>query len=206
MVSKKEIRQSKEQVERIFNDHNSDADVKKIFDRIVGIVDVLGTKLKSEAYTKVNVEGYYYYPKNYILIDTDYLSSIQFGKQELASTICHEMLHVVTSDIINLYRKGYGDLLNDNQRKAAKEVVGLYDEINSYFERHFEGAKAYALKNPAEMITELANPELEKDSGPDSCSKRMVLKFIQCSKKDALRKSSDWKRSQRIRFIVHAGD
>lgn len=149
---------SKEQVERIFNDYNSDADVKKIFDRIEGIVDVLGTKLKSEAYTKVNVEGYYYHPKNYILIDTDFLSSIQFGKQELASTICHEMLHVATSDIINLYRKGYGDLLNDNQRKSAKEVVDLYDKINSYFERHFKGAKPYALTNPAEMITELANP------------------------------------------------
>ena len=149
---------SKEQVERIFNDYNSDADVKKIFDRIEGLVDVLGTKLKGEAYKKVNTEGYYYHPKNYILIDTDLLSSIQFGKQELASTICHEMLHVVTSDIINLYRKGYGDLLNDSQRKAAKEVVDLYDKINSYFERHFEGAKPYALTNPAEMITELANP------------------------------------------------
>lgn len=149
---------SKEQVERIFNDYNSDADVKKIFDRIEGIVDVLGTKLKGEAYTKVNVEGYYYHPKNYILIDTDFLSSIQFGKQELASTICHEMLHVVTSDIINLYRKGYGDLLNDNQRKAAKEVVDMYDKINSYVERHFKGSKPYALTNPAEMITELANP------------------------------------------------
>lgn len=149
---------SKEQVERIFNDYNSDADVKKIFDRIEGIVDVLGTKLKGEAYTKVNVEGYYYHPKNYILIDTDFLSSIQFGKQELASTICHEMLHVATSDIINLYRKGYGYLLNDNQRKAAKEVVDLYDKINSYVERHFKGSKPYALTNPAEMITELANP------------------------------------------------
>lgn len=149
---------SKEQVERIFNDYNSDADVKKIFDHIEGIVDVLGTKLKGEAYTKVNVEGYYYHPKNYILIDTDFLSSIQFGKQELASTICHEMLHVVTSDIINLYRKGYGDLLNDNQRKAAKEVVDMYDKINSYVERHFKGSKPYALTNPAEMITELANP------------------------------------------------
>ena len=149
---------SKEQVERIFNDYNSDADVKKIFDRIEGLVDVLGTKLKGEAYKKVNTEGYYYHPKNYILIDTDFLSSIQFGKQELASTICHEMLHVVTSDIINLYRKGHGDLLNERQRKAAKEVVDLYDKINSYFERHFDGAKPYALTNPAEMITELANP------------------------------------------------
>lgn len=149
---------SKEQVERIFNDYNSDADVKKIFDRIEGLVDVLGTKLKGEAYKKVNTEGYYYHPKNYILIDTDFLSSIQFGKQELASTICHEMLHVVTSDIINLYRKGHGDLLNERQRKAAKEVVDLYDKIKSYFERHFEGAKPYALTNPAEMITELANP------------------------------------------------
>lgn len=169
---------SKEQVERIFNDYNSDADVKKIFDRIVGIVDVLGTKLKSEAYTKVNVEGYYYHPKNYILIDTDYLSSIQFGKQELASTICHEMLHVATSDIINLYRKGYGDLLNDNQRKAAKEVVDLYDKINSYFERHFEGAKPYALTNPAEMITELANPTWRRIAAQMPAAKGWFRKIV----------------------------
>lgn len=153
---------SKEQVEKIFNDYNSDADVKKIFDRIAGLVDVLGTKLKGEAYTKVNVEGYYYHPKNYILIDTDLLSAIRFGKQELASAICHEMLHVVTSDIINLYRKGYGDLLTESQRQAAKEVVDLYNEIKSYFNKHIGGTEPYALTNPAEMITELANPEWRK--------------------------------------------
>lgn len=169
---------SKEQVERIFNDYNSDADVKKIFDRIEGLVDVLGTKLKGEAYKKVNTEGYYYHPKNYILIDTDFLSSIQFGKQELASTICHEMLHVVTSDIINLYRKGYGDLLNERQRKAAKEVVDLYDKINSYFERHFEGAKPYALTNPAEMITELANPTWRRIAARMPAAKGWFRSFI----------------------------
>lgn len=169
---------SKEQVERIFNDYNSDADVKKIFDRIEGIVDVLGTKLKGEAYKKVNVEGYYYHPKNYILIDTDLLSTIQFSKQELASTICHEMLHVVTSDIINLYRKGYGDLLTESQRKAAKEVVDLYDKINSYFERHFEGAKPYALTNPAEMITELANPTWRRIAAQMPVAKGWFRKIV----------------------------
>lgn len=174
---------SKEQVERIFNDYNSDADVKKIFDRIEGIVDVLGTKLKGEAYKKVYTEGYYYHPKNYILIDTDYLSSIQFSKQELASTICHEMLHVVTSDIINLYRKGYGDLLNERQRKAAKEVVDLYGKINSYFERHFEGAKPYALTNPAEMITELANPAWRRIAAQMPAAKGWFRSFIAAVRK-----------------------
>lgn len=169
---------SKEQVERIFNDYNSDADVKKIFDRIAGLVDVLGTKLKGEAYTKVNVEGYYYHPKNYILIDTDLLSAIRFGKQELASAICHEMLHVVTSDIINLYRKGHGDLLNERQRKAAKEVVDLYDKINSYFERHFEGVKPYALTNPAEMITELANPTWRRIAAQMPVAKGWFRKIV----------------------------
>lgn len=149
---------SQDLAERIFNDNNSDKEVQKIFDRIRGLVEVLGTKLKHGVDIRKNVTGHYNHPENFILIDTDYLSVIGFKKQNLASTICHEMLHVVTSDIINLYRKGYGDLLNDSQRKAAKEVVDLYDKINSYFERHFKGAKPYALTNPAEMITELANP------------------------------------------------
>lgn len=149
---------SQDLAERIFNDNNSDKEVQKIFERIRGLVEVLGTKLKHGVDIRKNVTGHYNHPENFILIDTDYLSAIGFKKQNLASTICHEMLHVVTSDIINLYRKGYGNLLNDSQRKAAKEVVDLYDKINSYFERHFEGVKPYALTNPAEMITELANP------------------------------------------------
>ena len=169
---------SQDLAERIFNDNNSDKEVQKIFERIKGLVEVLGTKLKHGVDIRKNVTGHYNHPKNSILIDTDYLSAIGFKKQTLASTICHEMLHVVTSDIINLYRKGYGDLLNERQRKAAKEVVDLYDKINSYFERHFDGAKPYALTNPAEMITELANPTWRRIAAQMPVAKGWFRSFI----------------------------
>lgn len=169
---------SQDLAERIFNDNNSDKEVQKIFERIRGLVEVLGTKLKHGVDIRKNVTGHYNHPENFILIDTDYLSAIGFKKQTLASTICHEMLHVVTSDIINLYRKGYGDLLNDSQRKAAKEVVDLYDTINSYYERHFEGAKPYALTNPAEMITELANPTWRRIAAQMPVAKGWFRKIV----------------------------
>lgn len=169
---------SQDLAERIFNDNNSDKEVQKIFERIRGLVEVLGTKLKHGVDIRKNVTGHYNHPENFILIDTDYLSAIGFNKQTLASTICHEMLHVVTSDIINLYRKGYGDLLNDSQRKAAKEVVDLYDKINSYYERHFEGAKPYALTNPAEMITELANPTWRRIAAQMPVAKGWFRKIV----------------------------
>lgn len=169
---------SQDLAERIFNDNNSDKEVQKIFERIRGLVEVLGTKLKHGVDIRKNVTGHYNHPENFILIDTDYLSAIGFKKQTLASTICHEMLHVVTSDIINLYRKGYGDLLNDSQRKVAKEVVDLYDKINSYFERHFKGAKPYALTNPAEMITELANPTWRRIAAQIPAAKGWFRKIV----------------------------
>lgn len=169
---------SQDLAERIFNDNNSDKEVQKIFERIRGLVEVLGTKLKHGVDIRKNVTGHYNHPENFILIDTDYLSAIGFKKQTLASTICHEMLHVVTSDIINLYRKGYGDLLNDSQRKAAKEVVDLHDTINSYYERHFEGAKPYALTNPAEMITELANPTWRRIAAQMPVAKGWFRKIV----------------------------
>ena len=169
---------SQDLAERIFNDNNSDKEVQKIFERIRGLVEVLGTKLKHGVDIRKNVTGHYNHPENFILIDTDYLSAIGFKKQTLASTICHEMLHVVTSDIINLYRKGYGNLLNDSQRKAAKEVVDLYDKINSYYERHFEGTKPYALTNPAEMITELANPTWRRIAAQMPVAKGWFRKIV----------------------------
>ena len=174
---------SQDLAERIFNDNNSDKDVQKIFDRIRGLVEVLGTKLRHGAESRNRVKGYYNHPENFIHIDSDFLSAIRFTKQDLASTVCHEMLHVVTSDIINLYRKGYGDLLTESQRKAAKEVVDLYDEIKSYFDKHIGGTEPYALKNPAEMITELANPEWRKIAAQIPAQKGWFRRFFNAVKK-----------------------
>lgn len=149
---------SKEQVEKIFYDNNADPAVQEIFDRIKEQVEELGTKLKSGAYPENRVMGFYAHEKNYIHIDTDYLSTLRFSKQDLASTVCHEMLHVVTSDIIAMYQKGYTDLLTDSQIAAAKEAVMMYDRIKDFYKKHNK-AMPYALTNPREMITELANPK-----------------------------------------------
>ena len=147
-----------EQIDRIFNDYNQDPDVKAIYDRIKDSIIDLQAKMKGEPYIEAGTHGIYYHPDNYMQIDIDKLSAMGYSKQDFATTMCHEMLHVVTSDIIEMYQKGYTGKLTASQIEAAKEAVDIYKELKQMQ----NGGKLgyyYGLTNPSEMITELANPK-----------------------------------------------
>lgn len=147
-----------EQIDRIFNDYNQDPDVKAIYDRIKDSIIDLQAKMKGEPYIEAGTHGIYYHPDNYMQIDIDKLSAMGYSKQDFATTMCHEMLHVVTSDIIEMYQKGYTDKLTASQIEAAKEAVDIYKELKQ-MQNEGKLGYYYGLTNPSEMITELANPK-----------------------------------------------
>ncbi len=149
---------SKENIDRLFNDYNSDPVSKQLYDKIKERLDDVQTKFWGNTDAKADREGYYHHKDNYIKLNIDLLSASGFNRQELASTLLHEMLHPLTSDIIAMYQKGHADLLTKEQIEAAKDVVSIYDNLKSLYKKN-GWKEPYALTQPTEMITELATPE-----------------------------------------------
>lgn len=149
---------SKENVDRLFNDYNSDPASKQLYDKIKERLDDVQTKFWGNTDAKADREGYYHHKDNYIKLNIDLLSASGFNRQELASTLLHEMLHPLTSDIIAMYQKGHADLLTKEQIEAAKDVVSIYDNLKSLYKEN-GWKEPYALTQPTEMMAELATPE-----------------------------------------------
>ena len=150
---------TKETVDKIFNDYNSDPELKKIYDRVKAEVERLGTPVFAESIESYGTFGAYNNRGNFIRLNIYKLFTVGTSRQEVATTLLHEMLHPLTSDIIMMYEKAeHRDKLTDSQKEAAKETIDIYNELNSLFDKK-GWYKYYALSDPAEMITELANPE-----------------------------------------------
>lgn len=147
-----------ETIEKIFNDFNTDKNLKVLFDRIKDQVNDLGIYF-GEVYGEENgTDGFYRHDSfNDIRLNIDGLLTAARTRQDFASVILHEMLHPLTSDIIAMYQKGHADKLTKSQAEAAKNVVDIYNRLKSLYKE--KGWKEpYALTNPREMMTELANP------------------------------------------------
>ena len=149
---------SYETIDRIFNDYNSDPEVKELYDSIVNSLRSLGTEFYVGSIELARTKGYYKHSENFIKLNVDRLSAAGYTRQNLASTLCHEMLHPLTSDIIAMYQKGHTDKLSPSQIEAAKDAVDIYNELIK-MQKDGKLGDYYGLENPREMITELASPE-----------------------------------------------
>ncbi len=147
-----------ETIEKIFNDFNTDKNLKVLFDRIKDQVKDLGIYFGEVYGEEKGTDGFYRHDSfNDIRLNIDGLLTAARTRQDFASVILHEMLHPLTSDIIAMYQKGHADKLTKSQAEAAKNVVDIYNRLKSlYKEKGWE--EPYALTNPREMMTELANP------------------------------------------------
>lgn len=147
-----------ETIEKIFNDFNTDKNLKFLFDRIKDQVNDLGIYFGEVYGEEKGTDGFYRHDSfNDIRLNIDGLLTAVRTRQDFASVILHEMLHPLTSDIIAMYQKGHADKLTKSQVEAAKNVVDIYNRLKSlYKEKGWE--EPYALTNPREMMTELANP------------------------------------------------
>ena len=147
-----------ETIEKIFNDFNTDKNLKVLFDRIKEQVNDLGIYFGEFYGEEEGTDGFYRHDSfNDIRLNIDGLLTAARTRQDFASVILHEMLHPLTSDIIAMYQKGHADKLTKSQAEAAKNVVDIYDRLKTLYKE--KGWKEpYALTNPREMMTELANP------------------------------------------------
>ena len=147
-----------ETIEKIFNDFNTDKNLKVLFDRIKDQVNDLGIYFGEVYGEEKGTDGFYRHDSfNDIRLNIDGLLTAARTRQDFASVILHEMLHPSTSDIIAMYQKGHADKLTKSQAEAAKNVVDIYNRLKSLYKE--KGWKEpYALTNPMEMMTELANP------------------------------------------------
>lgn len=166
-----------ETIERIFKDFNADKNLQEVYDRIKDQVNNLGIYYGETYGGERGVDGFYRHSMDEIRINIDRLTSFGRTRQELASTILHEMLHPLTSDIIAMYQKGHTDKLTDGQKEAAKEAVDIFNELK---QMQTEGkiGKYYALTNAREMITELATPEWRNALAKIPKGKNLWQRFV----------------------------
>lgn len=150
-----------EVIEKVFEDYNSDKNIKKLYELVKEQIKNLDVKF-AEVYGGENgTVGYYDHGWNSIRINFEELCAHGSTNQDLASTILHEMLQPLTSDIIAMYQKGHTDKLTPSQIDAAKEAIDIYNELKQ-MQKDGKLSNHYGLTNPREMITELATPEWRK--------------------------------------------
>ena len=168
---------SYETIDRIFNDYNSDPEVKELYDSIVNSLRSLGTEFYVGSVELARTKGYYKHSENFIKLNVDRLSAAGYTRQNLASTLCHEMLHPLTSDIIAMYQKGHTDKLSPSQVEAAKDAVDIYNELIK-MQKDGKIGDYYGLENPREMITELASPEWRSALRKIPAAKKWYQKLV----------------------------
>ena len=150
-----------EVIERVFEDYNSDKNIKKIYELVKEQIKNLDVKIADVYGGESGTAGYYDHGWNSIRINFEELCAHGSTNQDLASTILHEMLHPLTSDIIAMYQKGHADKLTPSQIEASKEAIDIYKELKQ-MQKDGKLGSHYGLTNPREMITELATPEWRK--------------------------------------------
>lgn len=150
-----------EVIEKVFEDYNSDKNIKKLYELVKEQIKNLDVKFADVSGGENGTVGYYDHGWNSIRINFEELCAHGSTNQDLASTILHEMLHPLTSDIIAMYQKGHADKLTPSQIDAAKEAIDIYNELKQ-MQKDGKLSNHYGLTNPREMITELATPEWRK--------------------------------------------
>lgn len=150
-----------EVIEKVFEDYNSDKNIKKLYELVKEQIKNLDVKFADVYGGENGTVGYYDHGWNSIRINFEELCAHGSTNQDLASTILHEMLHPLTSDIIAMYQKGHTDKLTPSQIDAAKEAIDIYNDLKQ-MQKDGKLSNHYGLTNPREMITELATPKWRK--------------------------------------------
>ena len=146
---------------RLFNDLNSNKALGRLFDKVFGVLEKLGTRFRFsdnfEALTAGLSFGYF----NGTFLNWDAFTR-ERSDQQKAKTILHEMIHNVAYQLLDRYEDKTIKNLTVAQEKVVKQIYDIYKIVKVVNPKDESGAEPYGLRNVHEMLSEIANPEFRE--------------------------------------------
>lgn len=143
----------------LFDSLNSDKEIGEFAEKVFATCEKLGVNIRfaNQVFSNNKVAGDAL--GDMVELKTSYFNDGAFSDQRKASTILHELIHACTVYVMAYNTIAgdvtYGDPEYDKIANAATRLNRIYGQIVN--DPDFKGQ--YGLKDPREMVAELANPK-----------------------------------------------
>ena len=141
-----------DKLEELFNAYNTDKEQRQLSEKIFKVAKRLGFKvsfLEELGFGKGGLQ-------DGDVIKIARITTLERNKEKLPDVILHEVIHGVSSYVIDAYKNG--ELKDQNLIEAAQILSDAYNTLKN--DESLVGE--YGIKNEKEMLAEMANPKFRE--------------------------------------------